>query len=234
VFFENRDGFYFISLDTLFKNGVKQEFVYDNYTRDNLQSTGASTRNLEKDYQRILNLTIPTGFDYIDRISSGAMSSKVVSWDAVKKQYGNKTYTMFDKFDKQEHLNKYPLSSNRAIFKANSLIINVPRQPYAMGNYADASQYKTIQERVSLMKMIESNKLQISVPGRTDYTVGQKVKVTLNKVEPVSGKDKDTEDKMFSGNYIIAAVNHEVGREMHECHMELVKESLVLNLGEEK
>ena len=230
VFFENRDGFYFISMETLYKNGEYQEFVYDKYTRDMQKSRGASTRNINEDYKRIMNLSIPTGFDYIDRIRSGAFSSKVVTWDITRKIYNSKMYTMFDRFGKQEHLNKYALASNRAIFKSNSALINLPRQSQVFGGFGDPSNYKTLQERLSLMKLTEGNKIQITVPGRTDYTVGQKVKVRLNKIEPVSDKDTDTEDKMFSGFYIIAAVNHYINREMHECHMELIKDSLILNL----
>jgi hypothetical protein len=55
--------------------------------------------------------------------------------------------------------------------------------------------------------------------------------VTLNKVEPISKDDTDITDKMFSGNYLIAAINHYVDRNKHECHMELVKESLQFNLN---
>ena len=116
------------------------------------------------------------------------------------------------------------------LFRSNSALINLPRQSQVFGGFGDPSNYKTLQERLSLMKLTEGNKIQITVPGRTDYTVGQKVKVRLNKIEPVSDKDTDTEDKMFSGFYIIAAVNHYINREMHECHMELIKDSLILNL----
>lgn len=234
VFFENRDGFYFISLDTLYKNGVKQDFVYDKYTRDNQESRGASTRNLQEDYKRIMNISIPVGFDYIDRIRTGTFSSKLISWDLTRKQYNAKMYTMFDKVDKQEHLNKYALASNRAIFKSNSTIINLPRQTQVFGGFGDPSNYKILQERLSLMSLAEGNRLQITVPGRTDYTVGQKVNVNLYKIEPVSKDDTDNEDKMFSGNYIIAAINHYITREMHECHMELIKDSLKINLDGNK
>lgn len=233
VFFENRDGFYFISLDSLYKAAPAQEFVYDNYTRDNQDSKGATTRNIEKDFKRIMKMSIPTGFDYIDRIRSGALSSKIVSWDVLKKQYNTKNYTMFDRFEKEEHLNKYPISSNRAIFKTNSTIINFPKQTHVFSNFGDGTNYKFLQERLSLMKLAEANKLQITVAGKVDYTVGQKVKVSLNKIEPVSMEDTDTEDKMFSGYYIISAINHYIDREMHECHMELIKDTLIINLGGE-
>jgi hypothetical protein len=63
-----------------------------------------------------------------------------------------------------------------------------------------------------------------------NYTVGQKVEIKLNKIEPIRGKDTDITDKMFSGFYIIAAINHTIDREMHECHMELIKDSLLMSV----
>jgi hypothetical protein len=84
------------------------------------------------------------------------------------------------------------------------------------------------------MKLAEANKISITVPGRTDYTVGQKVGVVLNRIEPLSPKDKDITDKMFSGYYIIAAINHHVDREKHECYMELIKESSQMNMNRNK
>ena len=86
------------------------------------------------------------------------------------------------------------------------------------------------------MKQAEANKIEITVPGRTDYTVGQKVAVTLNKIEPVSQKDGDTDlvDKMFSGFYLVSAINHYITRERHECNMELIKDSLQMNIDGKK
>ena len=94
VFFENRDGFYFISLERLYTNAVFQDFVYDKYTRDD-RPGGGSVRNPEKDFKRILEISIPTAFDYMDRIRSGMLSSRQVSYDVTKKTYSAKNYNMF-------------------------------------------------------------------------------------------------------------------------------------------
>jgi hypothetical protein len=84
------------------------------------------------------------------------------------------------------------------------------------------------------MKLAEANKLNITVPGRTDYTVGQKVNVTLNRTEPISIKDDDVTDKLLSGNYLIAAINHYIDKEKHECYMELIKESSMMDMNRTK
>ena len=233
VFFENRDGFYFISLETLYQNKMYQEFTYDKYTRDKLPN-GGDIRNVNEDYKRISDISIPVGYDYMDRIRSGMLSSKQISYDVTKKTYSVKNYNMFQRFDQQKHLNKYPINSDKAIFRSGSTIINYPKDYGNFNGFGDVTNAKTFQERASLMKMAEANKLNITVPGRTDYTVGQKVGVVLNKIEPLSKNDRDTTDKMFSGYYIVAAINHYIDKAKHECHMELIKESSQMDMNRNK
>ena len=233
IFFENRDGFYFISLEQLYTNAVFQDFVYDKYTRDD-RAGGGSIRNPEKDYKRILEISIPTAFDYMDRIRSGMLSSRQVSYDVTKKTYTAKNYNMFQRFEQQKHLNKYPINSDRSVFRAASRIINYPKNFGNFNGFGDVTNAKSNQERLSLLKIAEANKINITVPGRCDYTVGQKIKLDLKKIEPLSKRDSDTTDKMFSGNYIIAAINHYVDREKHECYMEIIKESSMLDMNRTK
>jgi hypothetical protein len=229
VFFENRDGFYFISLESLYGADPYQEFTYDKYVRDSLPQ-GGDVRNIPEDFKRIKEINIPVGFDYMDRISSGMLSSKILSYDVTTKKYATKNYDMFKRFEEQKHLNNFPINSNKAIFKSNSFLINYPKYYANFNGFGDVTNHKIIQERLSLTKLAESNKLQITVPGRTDYTVGQKIAIVLNKMEPLTERDRDTTDKMFSGFYLIAAINHYIDREKHECIMEVIKESSQMNM----
>ena len=233
VFFENRDGFYFISLEKLYDAQIKQTFKYDRYTRDKLPG-GGDVRNIEEDYKRILEYSIPVAYDYMDRIRSGMLSSRQIMYDVTKKTYSTNVYTMFDRYDNQKHLNKYPINSNKALFRANSLVIDFPKDFANFSGFGDVTNSKHNQERLSLMKLAEANQLNITVPGRTDYTVGQKVSVVFPLINPISQKDNDTTDKVFSGNYLIAAINHYVDREKHECYMQLIKESSMRNMNGDK
>ena len=225
VFFENRQGFYFVSLDALYASNPYQSFVYDKYNRDSLPG-GGDARNTAEDYTRILDLSIPTAFDYLDRINSGMLSSRIHSYDIIRKTYTARNYNIFNKFDKVNHLNPNPLNSSGVIFKNNATIINYPRMFNNFNSFGDATNFKTIQERLSSMKVSNAHQLEITVPGRTDYTVGQKVSVVLNKVEATAASDSDLTDRMFSGFYLVSAINHVISRESHECNMELIKESL--------
>ncbi len=231
VFYENRDGFNFVSLESLYSNQVYQEFTYDKYTRD-ARKGGGDSKNVGEDYKRINTISIPLGFDYIDRIKSGLFASKLISYDITKKQYNVKPFNMFDHFVGGKHLNEFNIASMKSIFRTNSTFINYPRANSTFSGFGDASNYRNEQKRLSLIKAAEANKIQIVVPGRCDYTVGQKVNIKLYKVEPLANKGEDNLDKMFSGNYIIAAINHYINRDGHECNMELIKDSLMMKIGE--
>lgn len=233
VFFENRDGFYFVSLDSLYSTDVYQSFVYDKYTRE-IRNDGSSVKNIGEDYKRISSITIPIGFDYLDRISSGMLSSRMNTYDVTRKMYSSKIYNAFSNFARQKHLNKFPINTDSVIFRANSHMIRKNKSYGTFNGFGDVSDAPIAQERISLMKLATSNRLTITVPGRADYTVGQKVSVTLNKMQPLTKEESDITDKMFSGNYLIAAINHYVDREGHQCHMELIKESSILDMNARK
>ena len=234
VFFENRDGFYFISLESLYDNKhIAQDFVYDKYMRDKVPNA-SDMRNVQEDYKRILEISIPVGFDYLDRLSSGMLGSRQITYDATTKQYSTKVYNMFDRFKEQKHLNQNPINSDKAIFKANSRVIIYPKMYGTYQGFGDNTNARQYQERISTMKLAEANMLNVTVKGRCDYTVGQKVNVKLNRIEPLKKAESDIEDKIFSGKYLIGAVNHYFDREKHETHMQLIKESSVMNMNRDR
>ena len=230
VFFENRDGFYFISLESLYDNKhITQQFVYDSYMRDKVPNA-SDIRNPQEDYRRILDISIPIGFDYLDRLSNGMLGSRQISYDATTKQYTTKVYNMFDRFKEQKHLNPNPLNSDSAVFRSNSTVTLYPKMYGTFQGFGDNTGQKTFQERTSLIKMAQANFLNITVKGRCDYTAGQKVNVKLYKVAPLQYGETDSMDNMLSGNYLISAINHYINRERHECNMELIKDSLIMKV----
>lgn len=230
VFFENRAGFNFVSLDTLYTNNdFVEHFVKDNFVRTEIGDM--DYRNNDEDYRRIRTLTVPVVYDYMDSLQTGMIGSKQYSFDIISKNVDIKDYDMFNAFQEHNALNMNPLFSKKTIFRTNSFIINRQRHWDNFTDKGDSSNSKFLQKRISLMKAADSSKIQIVVPGRTQYTVGQKVLVELYKTETVDDENKeDTLDKYLSGAYVIGAINHFIDRDKHECTMELFKDSLLIDL----
>jgi hypothetical protein len=230
IFFENRTGFNFISLTKLYTQASTQMFVDDSWLRDFDNDTG-NRRNVEEEYKRIIEISIPNGFNYMDNIRAGMYSSKIITYDIVTKKYASKHYNILDGWKKESNLNPYPLVSNKRIDSPWSTVIREQKYFNNFDKYSDVTNTNTLQKRISQLLQAEGNRIEIVVPGRTDYTVGQKVEIKLYKNQPTSKEDTDFIDNVNSGFYIISAVNHFFTREKHECRMELIKNSYKINLN---
>lgn len=235
VFFENRMGYNFVSLDYLNTGKLAQEFIYDN-SQDDISPDGGSKRNILRDYKRIYELDIPVSYDFMDKATSGTYASKMIFSDLATKEYFELPFSYLDNWGdehKQVRLNKYPLSSRGLLINSNAKITSDIAHSYMFTDYQDVTNIKTIQTRISRIKQAQGQRLNITVAGRTDYTVGQIVTVKTFQAEPTRSEDSDSDqkDRLISGVYLIAAINHTIDREKHECYMELVKDSLSVDLN---
>lgn len=233
LFYQDRYNYNFVSLESLYLGGIFQEFRYDNYVRD-IDNKGLSTRNINEDYKRIRDIKMPVVYDYIDRTSSGMYGSNLYTYDITTKRIKNQLYDAKEMFKYQNHLNQFPLVSGKSVYRYNSTLLAMTKYTGNFSGFGDVTNASSIQNRISLMKQIDANKLQIIVPGRLDYTVGIRVLLTLYKNEPTRDTDVDIIDEIYSGTYLISAINHYINKSTHECTIEIVKESLLKNLDEVK
>jgi hypothetical protein len=229
VFFENRRGLNFLSLSSIFSAKTKESFTYDSFQRD-ITPTG-SIQNPELLFARFLDYTIETGFDYIQRINSGMFGSKMIAHDILTKKYSTQNFSMFQLFNEETHLNKYPVSSTDVIARNNANIYNYPKYMNNVNGFGDDGAQNWLQRRTSLMAQTNAYRMTAEILGRTDITVGIVVDITIYKSASVNKSDDNDamKDTMFSGRYLVSAVNHRITREKHEIHMECLKDSLIVN-----
>ena len=230
LFYENRSGFNFVSLESLYRQDVYQKFVKDNYSRDTKGTE--SFKNIDKDFRKILEFRIKTLYDSLKYTNSGAYASRVFAYDLVKKKYFAKDYLASDDFSKTAHLNKMPLYSSAKPINAVNEIANEIRHYGIHNGYADTSNIAFQQSRNSMLQTFRSSTIEIEVFGRTDYSVGQKMYIEVPKPTVTTDKDLMTTDAKtgiidttYSGNYIVTAINHVINKQNHTCIIELSKES---------
>lgn len=228
LFFENRDGFNFKSLELLYSGQVFQDFVFDRYTRDEFPG-GGNVLNIDQDFKRIGTYDHPLPFDYMERLRSGMLASKLVSYDSTKKMYTVRNYSAGNRFSVQKHLNEFPLFSPNATYRSNARQFIYPRAFETFTSFGDTTNARIVQERISVLAMAEANKISLDVAGRLDYTVGKVVTLTMNKRQPITKRDTSDEtlDKVNSGRYLISAINHVITTQGHTCQMELIKDSTI-------
>ncbi len=228
LFFENRYGFNFMSLEKLYQSDVYQEFIKDDYSRDT-DNRGRSFKNIEQDYKRIIDIKVKNVYDTMKTINSGTYASRLITYDLLKKKYRVNDYSAINNYTRQKHLNKYALFSEFKPASQFNAIYSQIKHFAMFDGYTDTSTSKNIQERTSTIQLLNSNVIEINVLGRTDYTIGQKVYVKIPKAVPIGEKDNTDEliDSSYSGYYIITAMNHTIDRGNHSINMELSKDSYI-------
>lgn len=228
VFFENKYGLNFVSLDSLFSVGVYQRFIWDNYVNEN-NSLGGTYHSLERDYQRILNIYPNKSYDYISRLKTGFYGSELITYDILSKQYSHTAYV--PDFKTGNHLNEFPLYSNKAQTAVSSNILFIPKYYNNFDDYDDVTNANTIQKRRTFMSQFRGYKVTIEVFGRTDYSVGKKVYLDIPKDAQITSDDMDYQNKTISGNYIMTAICHNITKESHKTIIELSKDSYMVDLN---
>lgn len=221
IFFENRDGFHFISLERMYKNPAIQEFIKDNFVRG-----GADRKNPEAEYQRIIELYTDDMFDFYSNINKGVYGSTRHNYDLTLKRYNYKEY--LPNSDKD----RINLNKDRAF--SGNLNTQYANQIESISQYSlfdeerDVSNSNIVQERKYLISSASYHSIRITVKGRSDYTVGYPVQVTIPINAPINKTDsKDaTIDTLLSGKYLIAEINHSLNGREHSCTMTLIKNSV--------
>jgi hypothetical protein len=172
-------------------------------------------------------------YDYMDRLRAGMFASKLISYDSTKKTYTVKNFNIRNRFFSQGHLNKQPLFTANNIARPSAIHINFPRAFETFTSFGDTTNARIVQERNSFLKMAEAQAINITVPGRCDYTVGMVVELELHKRAPVRKTDKkaDILDKVNSGKYLVSAINHVIGVAGHDCTMQLIKDSMMMQVA---
>ena len=231
LFFENRDGFNFVSLHTLYQGNTIQDFIFDNYERTET-NVGDTIRDIEQDYKRIVSMSMPDGFDFIDRLSKGMFTSNLTSYDMVTKRFKRQYFSYQEEFNKIPHLNKFPLNSTEIVSAPDSLVYNKIKHTAMHNGFDDVSNSDKFLFRLSALANTQGFKLRVETLGRTDYTVGKVISLKTFRIESVNDKSNDLVDPTYTGKYLISAVKHTVAGNKHTCTLELIKDSLSQGIGE--
>lgn len=238
LFFENRNGFNFFSLQNLYSQPPYRKYRYD--TR-NTESSTEAIRSLNG----IKSYTFLDTFDSLYGTSMGAFSNSVLTVDPLTRRYTTTNYNYLDNFNKYKHLNKQPVIPvviNRDNISANESYnsvlkvlttnanqksaLGIKENPSAVSNDVGVETYVT--HRTSQLAMAHYSRIKLSVSGDPGLTVGQVINVTLPSLKNRDGSSlqQGQKDEVHSGNYIITAVRHIIDAYLkYETILEIAKES---------
>lgn len=225
VFFENKDGFTFVSMDTLYRQTPTIEFIRDERNRDSAPG-GKTTPNTESQYKRILDMSTKNMYDYIDRLQTGMYGSALYTYDVETKKLRFLQRNASYDYNKGNQLNEVSTAGMGLSFIPTAKLLSDITHKSLYPNTVIQPFDKSL-HRAAMLKRSEGFKTTIRVFGRANYKVGDIIELKVYANQEINDKTPDSEllDPLLSGKYLISALSHEISVESHYCNMELVRDS---------
>lgn len=219
LFFETRFGFNFSSIHQMVQQPSMGHYVF---TPANLAATKKGTR-------RIINYSVLSSFDTLEKMQDGSLGSTVHSVDYTSKTYKThktdyKTYYLrsphlentHDKYGKPTWMYPAPINpENREVTLSQSSWIydNVE------SNFVD----QWYSSYLMSIRQFETQRMSIEIEPDFDLSVGDVIDVTIpDAIATTASRD---EDKLLSGKYLITAIRRTFRLDHEIMVLEISKDS---------
>jgi hypothetical protein len=221
VFFENKRGFNFASLEYLLKNqagNIKDKvFYYD-------PAVNSSAKNMTA--RSILKLVNVSQFNNTKKMVYGSLNNIVKKFDLLTGETVETNYVNTEQQQKFKYAsdNPYPLNSSQfeqEFGKEASASLLVPYSSHLPETHIAES----IGAKHSFVTKLGQNIYHAHVNGDVALTAGDVITVNIPNA-PGTGQTK--ENRMLSGNYLISKLRHSLvtsstSQNTYQCSMELIK-----------
>lgn len=230
LFFENKEGFNFVSLDELFS----QESLNILFTAKNTIVDGEN----KEGFLGAKSSEVVSQFNLLDNIKKGTFASSIYGYDIITgtlfRQEISNTY--YDKRNKLNTSTNVPYISNKksvfadVAFESKRTVLVTDSQ-FNLSRYTQRkinspklqNPEAALAHRSALLSFISTKKMKILLPGNFGLTIG----MLVNLKYPKRGKiDQDQQlDYTFSGKHLIVALRHIIDPTKHETVIEVCSDS---------
>ena len=253
VFFENKRGYQFCSLDTLFENRdiTGTRFFYGDAADNNTLGYRAVVPDI------IEKLQFLPAYDIIQNMRSGMYSSKLLTYNMQTGEVVAKNYDYAKEFYNTESMERgngtdYPpilLDSNNqnplttkfftkymlAALSPNNEIDVITSNPTQRINpikeFVGVQEY--LPKRLSQLSRLQNTRIIIEIAGNSRHKVGDMTYVDIRKIDGAVGVITPVEKPMkyYSGYYLITSIKHIVTLMEYRMQIELCKDSYTSIIG---
>lgn len=219
LFYENKDGFNFESLHALFQQKVYRTFLYE------VKNVNSDINNKDPDTNRKYNSVISyeqlNSFDQLSNAHTGTFNNKVITFDPLRGKFSEKIfdYKTFAKDLPTLNSNSFQTDNMNRLGKSTDDTTSVYRYVISTTGQSENKYIKNknlnIQEnrveniapyRITLLTILNSNKLRLMIPGDIGMTIGVVIEFLLPSLS--KGTLEQEFDPFYSGKYIVTAVRH--------------------------
>lgn len=240
LFFENRDGFNFKSLQSLYDGAVYASYYYE--PKNLVSPIDNRIKDLDADMRNALTYTIINQFNSLSSIAEGAFANKLLTVDLINQSYDKSIFDYASYFTQSKKLNSSGLLTNsqnrfgkamnetpEGALRLVSSIKKQSKNEYVLGKgqqIKDIDIENFIPYRMAQLSHISTIRLKLTVPGDVLLKVGQVIIFNLPHVNEDRQTGK-TLDELYSGKYLITAVRHKTDQTgVFQTTLEICKESL--------
>jgi hypothetical protein len=226
-----KDGIYFESYESMFNKNVFEKYVHrsNSLNKDDADQTGAIMKTaLRYDITEMSN----TG----KNILRGAFGQSMHIIDHANKSYNLIKYDYQKDFKRKKRLDKNAFLSES--FKVNNKSISeydvlhsvalknsLAYESTNLNNYNNQIEFTKL-ESDPLIYQLGLIKINMTVRGRTDLSVGKVIEFEVEKNKPISSSNTKNSNEYLSGKYLIQNIHHKMENGLYYIIMDIIKESL--------
>lgn len=240
LFFETTKSFYFTSIEKIFKDVQETGNIVDEYTYAVSNIKEDKKPDIRRELALVNKVEMVESTDYMKNYTNGYLASRLITLDVFNKKYEAINYDYVEDYKNYYHSSgkgteSAPLFeaegprtafSSISFYPVNPRLFQESTSKYFEGNTSERMK-EIYGNRKSSLLGLTNVKLNLTVPGRTDIEVGRMIDFNYPQLGPTDETDKTNKkkDTLFSGRYLITAVNHRVTPSEHTIIMEVVKDS---------
>jgi hypothetical protein len=229
LFFENKDGFVFKSMDLLCSDGTdtfKGAPPVATYTyKPTLNQADQSNYFVIEEY------TFTDELDMVDQMRNGIYSTYMVFYNYSTGAYEEYTFNLADTFNAMSHLGsqtKLPQFQNDlSQYPTRIMSMILDHETWFDGegpgsneekdrgknnttggsNFPDYQKYY-VSQGIARRYLMENQKMEIIIPGNMSLKVGDKIKILIPNMASESNRSTQQYDEENSGTYLISKLSH--------------------------
>jgi hypothetical protein len=240
-FYENRDGYFFKSVDSLCStdkfNGEKPVATY---IQENANVGGSPDK-------KILDIDFNNEIDIMSKLRMGAYSSLICFYNYSTGAYEEYVYSLAKEYENMGHmgsqkglpygqkeLSKYPtrimsvLLDHETWFDGEETASPEERDGAngKTSGFPDFQKYY-ISQSISRYNSLENQKVNLTVTGNPALKIGDKIEILIPNQIPTGKRAQALYDSEHSGTYLISEVNHAFSPKDRKCttYLTLIRDS---------
>lgn len=247
LFFENREGFNFLSIETLVKREAIIPLQYSTAKVTQDQTTSAFAN-----YNAVIDFNFARVFDVLDNTKNTSHNGRLFTLDLITQTYKKYDYSYLNEYTRKMLMDtgsnaakvSFPFNNaknrnNKSLYEEYGTEINYWLTNKGHGNLEyfqtrgirsiDTDVERTILQRKAQLNQLRNSEVECIVPGNPALSVGKMVEFEL----PVFTQETDNsrmKDPFLSGKYIITALCHSIAGSTLETRLTLSKNSYNDNL----